>query len=117
MSSLCTLTICDLLTLHGRVLLILTQTPQFDVQDDLEVGDAITPIPQWLNVTTTSLDEIPPYLVNFEMDPSVGDVFFRLRNLFRQSQQHYLSTTDLHDLTCFVLHKLLLPSPTTSELS
>ena len=114
---MCLLNICNILTLYNRVLLILAQTPQFDVQDDFSVGDAITPIPQWLDVTTTSLDQIPPYLVSLEMDPLVGDVFFRLRNLFRQSQQHYLSTTALHDLTCFVLHKLLLPSPTTSELS
>ncbi|KAI1565147.1 Fungal-trans-2 domain containing protein [Pyrenophora tritici-repentis] len=90
------------------VLLILTQIPQFDVQDDFSVGDAIAPIPQWLEATT-SQDQIPPYLVDLQLDPLVGGVFFRLRNLFRQ---HHLSTTDLHDLTCFVLHKLLLPSST-----
>jgi len=104
----------QLLISHNRVLLILTQTPQFDVQDDLGVGDAIAPIPQWLEVAISSQNQNPPHLVYLELDPLVGDVFLRLRNLF---SQHYLSTTDFHDLTCFVLHKLLLPSPPTSELS
>ncbi|KAE8828425.1 hypothetical protein HRS9139_07644 [Pyrenophora teres f. teres] len=94
------------------VLLILTKTPQFDVQDDFRAGDAIAPIPQWLE--TAFQDQIPPYLDDLQLDPLVGNVFFRLRSLFRQ---RYLSTTDLHDLTCFILHKLLLPSPPTAFLS
>ena len=50
------------------------------------------------------------------MDPTIGDVFMRLRHVFHVSRQQELSTTHLHDLTCFVLHKLLSWSPSKSQL-
>jgi hypothetical protein len=95
--------------------MILTQTPQFSVQDDLGVRDGIAPIPQWFNLPTTSQGELSPDFLDLDLDPTINNVFLRLRNLFHVSQDHELSTTHLHDLTCFVLHKLLVWSPSTTE--
>ena len=103
------------LILIVRVSMILTQTPQFDVQDDLRLGDGIAAIPQWFHLQTVSRDEIPCGFLNLELDPSISDVFLRLRHLFRVSHEHNLSTTDLHDLTCYILHKLLAWSPDESQ--
>ncbi|KAF1828899.1 hypothetical protein BDW02DRAFT_584146 [Decorospora gaudefroyi] len=100
------------------VSLILMQSPQFDAQNDLMVGDGISPIPQW-PVTMATQDQLPSYLSDLNLDPRVSDIFFRLRNLFRASQPDSLPSTDLHDLTCFVLHKLLAwcPQPTETDCS
>jgi hypothetical protein len=95
--------------------MILTQTPQFSVQDDLGVGDGIASIPQWLSLSTTSQDQFSPDFLDLDLDPTINNVFLRLRHVFHVSQEHELSTTHLHDLTCFVLHKLLVWSPSTKE--
>ncbi|KAL1796763.1 hypothetical protein ACET3X_005303 [Alternaria dauci] len=97
------------------VSLILKQTPQFKVQDDIGLGDGIAPIPQWLEPQATSRDQLPPGLLNFELDPSINEVFLRLHHLFHVPREHKLSTTDLHDLTCYLLHKLLAWSPDKSQ--
>jgi hypothetical protein len=91
------------------------QTPQIDVQDDLCLGDGIAPIPQWFEQQTISRDELPSGLLNLGLDPSISDVFLRLHRLFLVSHEHKLSTTDFHDLTCYVLHKLLAWSPDNSQ--
>lgn len=84
--------------------------PQFQTQDDMGLGDGIPPIPEWQLDSTGSLDhsfELPP----LEVDDIVGNVFTRLRNIFRMTQRMPLTPTRLHDLTCFVIHRLLLSAP------
>jgi hypothetical protein len=105
-----------LLILTSRVSLILTQSPQFSVQDHLCVGDGIAPISQWLSLPTTSRHQPSPGLSELDLDSTISDVFLRLQHVFYVSQQQELSTTHLHDLTCFVLHKLLSWSPSKSQL-
>lgn len=90
--------------------MVVTQSPQFLTQDDYGCGDGLAPIPQWyeatINIhkaTSTSLD-VPL------LDPRITDILCRLHNLF-DSNQYTLTTTDLHDLTLFVVHRLLLWSP------
>ncbi|KAF9693901.1 hypothetical protein EKO04_008538 [Ascochyta lentis] len=92
------------------VSMIVMQSPQFPTQDDYGCGHGISPIPQWYkatnnihSATTTTLD-IPL------LDPEITDVLCRLHNLF-DSSQYVLTSTDLHDLTLFVVHRLLLWSP------
>ncbi|RAR08088.1 c6 zinc finger domain-containing protein [Stemphylium lycopersici] len=92
-------------------------TPQFDVQNDWGRGDAIAPIPQWVDAADKSQKELPSHFVGLEIQLSVRDTLLRLRSIFDMSQQQALSTTDLHDLTCFVLHKLLSLSPPPFETS
>ncbi|KNG45392.1 c6 zinc finger domain-containing protein [Stemphylium lycopersici] len=99
------------------VSMILLQTPQFDVQNDWGRGDAIAPIPQWVDAADKSQKELPSHFVGLEIQLSVRDTLLRLRSIFDMSQQQALSTTDLHDLTCFVLHKLLSLSPPPFETS
>lgn len=97
--------------------MILLQTPQFDVQNDWRRGDAIAPIPQWADAADNPQKELPSHFVGLEIEPTVCDVLLRLHSIFEMSQRQALSTTDLHDLTCFVLHKLLSLSPPASETS
>lgn len=85
--------------------------PQFPTQDDFGVGNGIDPIPQWqLGPARLSLDLQD--LDNLNLDPAISNILGRLRNIFHESRISRLSTADLHDLTCFVVHRLLLlPSP------
>lgn len=46
-----------------------------------------------------------------ELEPEIADVFTRLRGIFHQPDASILLSTELHDLTCFVVHKLLLIPP------
>lgn len=98
--------------------MIVMQSPQFPTQDNYGCGDGIAPIPQWYeatnnvhNVTSTILD-VPL------LDPEISDILCRLHNLF-DPNQYALTSTDLHDLTLFVVHRLLLwsPQPQISDLS
>ena len=88
-----------------RVSMVVTQLPQFKTQDDCSSDDGIAPIPQWHEASNNLHDLNMPLL-----DPHIGDVFSRLHNLF-DSRQYTLSSTDLHDLTCYVVHRLLHWSP------
>jgi hypothetical protein len=86
-------------------------SPQFSTQDDFGCGDGIAPSPQW-HLCATQLHPPPQYLDQLDVDPSVANVLVRLRTIFHDSNLSCLSTTDLHDLTCFVVHRLLsLPTP------
>jgi hypothetical protein len=88
--------------------MIIMGHPQFEAQDDVGIGDGIAPIPEWQLDSTTLQDDL------FELssidDYGVKDVFIRLRNVFKRAEQIPLPATRLHDLTCFVIHRLLLPS-------
>jgi hypothetical protein len=81
------------------------QTPQFSTQDDSGHGDGIAPIPQWFEASNYD-EKIDSPLFN-TLDPAVYDVLSRLRVLFHQPERFHLATTDLHDLTCFTMHRLL----------
>ncbi|KAG9846555.1 hypothetical protein KCU98_g6326, partial [Aureobasidium melanogenum] len=82
---------------------------EFDTQDDLGVGDGISPISEWHLIQPLSG---PGDIGDFTLDEPVANVFHRLRNLSLTAQQLPLSTTKLHDLACFVVHRLL---PTNSD--
>ncbi|CAO2651657.1 Nn.00g042270.m01.CDS01 [Neocucurbitaria sp. VM-36] len=98
------------------VSMILMKSPQFPTQDNLSAGGGIAPIPQWEEAGTSMRDIISPALDDIDLDPAISDILFRLRNLFHEPQRFYLSSTDLHDLACFVLHRLL-PQSTPSTLN
>lgn len=96
--------------------------PQFSTQDDVGTGDGIPLVPEWqLDMSTDD-----PYLqatLDLICDSEVRNVFARLRNVFNRARQLPLSSTRLHDLTCFVIHRLLatnpssIPSPSPSPSS
>jgi|SRR5690242_4768357 len=90
--------------------MIVTQTPQFSTQDSGESNEALVPIAQWHEANSDLLD-LSPALFNIPLlDPDITDILCRLHSLF-DSNQNTLSSTDLHDLTCYAVHKLLLWSP------
>jgi hypothetical protein len=91
------------------------QSPQFDTQNDPLVEDGIHSIPQWRAAMTMTADQHPLCLIELDLDPDIRDVFLRLRNVFIASVPRGLSTTDLHDLTIFLLHKLLAWSPQATQ--
>jgi hypothetical protein len=92
-------------------------SPQFETQDDFGQGDGVYAIPRW----TCDLDQIhlDPGLIDLsDLDLTVRNIFVRLRGIFSQSKapdmlemSTVLSTTDLHDLTLFALHRLLCLPP------
>lgn len=86
------------------------QTPQFPVQDDSGPADGIAPIPRWYQASSNVINSVPTVLHTPLLDPEIADVLFRLHYLF-DSNQYKLSSNDLHDLTCYVIHKLLLWQP------
>ena len=90
--------------------MVVMQSPQFSVQDDYGLGDGIAPIPQWFEATVNTLSTVSTVLDTPHLDAEISHILCRLHNLF-DSTQYTLVSTDLHDLTCFVVHKLLLWSP------
>lgn len=89
----------------SRVSMLIMGHPQFNTQNDSGIGDGIPPIPEWqLNPAVTN--ELPELTV-IDVDNEVSNVFIRLRNVFQQTQNTQLLTTQLHDLTSFVIHRLL----------
>jgi multisubunit Na+/H+ antiporter MnhF subunit len=86
--------------------------PQFETQDDAGTGHGIPPIPEWSS--SAVLHEDPPDLVTFDVDEEVKNAFFRLRNIFQRAQRVPFTSTHLHDLTCFVVHRLL---PSAREMA
>lgn len=90
--------------------MVVMQTPQFPAQDEAGPGDGIAPIPLWYQANSNINAPIPLVLDTPSIDPGIADILYRLHNLFDSSCSK-LSTTDLHDLTCYALHKLLLWEP------
>ncbi|KAJ4378559.1 hypothetical protein N0V86_006266 [Didymella sp. IMI 355093] len=82
----------------------------FPIQDDFGSSDGIAPIPQWYRASSTINDAVSTVLDTPLLDPEIADVLCRLHNLF-DSSQYNLTSTDLHDLTCYAVHKLLLWEP------
>ncbi|KAK4234394.1 hypothetical protein C8A03DRAFT_47259 [Achaetomium macrosporum] len=88
--------------------------PQFETQDDAGVGHGIPPIPEWQWDPSAHLDVVPE-LSGVGISSEVRNVFLRLRNVFHCAQTIPLPSTRLHDLTCFVIHRLLLSVPDTAS--
>ncbi|KAK3297168.1 uncharacterized protein B0H64DRAFT_119554 [Chaetomium fimeti] len=80
--------------------------PQFDTQDDMGTGHGIPPTPEW-QLSSATIHEAPPELTCLDIDREVNEVFIRLRSVFQRAQQIPFTTTRLHDLACFVIHRLL----------
>ncbi|KAJ5504417.1 hypothetical protein N7463_007291 [Penicillium fimorum] len=87
--------------------------PQFETQDDFGIGDGIPPIPEWQFDSTAHDDQLFD-LSTIEVDYAVSNVFNRLRNIFQRAHNIPFPATQLHDLTCFVIHRLLLSVPGTA---
>lgn len=87
--------------------------PQFETQDDVGIGDGIPPIPEW-QLEPPAYDNIISQ--HLDIDKEVENVFNRLRNVFHRAQNIPFSSTQLHDLACFVIHRLLNLTSTTSPL-
>jgi hypothetical protein len=113
------------LTMNHRVAMLVMCSPQFQTQDDFGYGDGISPILQWTSIY--SLDNQDPGLLSLndlDLEPTVRSVFARLRIVLRcdetssfENNSPSLTTNDLHDLSCYVLHRLLLPPCDISERS
>lgn len=88
--------------------------PQFETQDDFGIGDGIPPIAEW-QFDSTALDDQIFDLNTIEVDYAVENVFRRLRNIFRRARNIPFPSTQLHDLTCFVIHRLLLSAQVTTR--
>lgn len=96
--------------------MLVTLTPQFRTQSDLGQGTGIVPILQWqLAPTSLKSQELATELS--DIDPEISSIFGRLHFIFHRSELTDLSSTDLHDLTCFVIHKLLLLAPLSPRFS
>ena len=74
------------------------------------MGDGIPPVPEWQASSDYTIHDVPE-IYELRIDAEVRNVFQRLRNIFQLSQHAYLSNTRLHDLACFVIHRLLLSVP------
>lgn len=88
--------------------------PQFETQDDFGLGDGISALQQWKCGSGESQE---PKFLDFDalgLDPDLGNLVTRLRSVFHDPL--VLSATDLHDLICFALHRLMnLPSLTSAD--
>lgn len=102
-------------------------TPQFPTQDDFGFGDGVSTIPLWKNALFSTNQEYNHLDVQYlALNSSLQNVLSRLRNIFSRfsdtnpQKLPEISTTDLHDLTCFILHRLLpigtpLDTPSTTD--
>lgn len=86
--------------------MLVTGSPQFQTQDDSGFGSGVGPIPQWQLASTDSAQENS--LEGLDLDPVMTNTLARLRNIFHDPRLAHLTNTELHDLTCFVMHRLLL---------
>jgi hypothetical protein len=95
--------------------MLVTCSPQFETQDDFGRGQGLRTIPPWnegLNSLHSKSDSL--MLDDIDLDPSVKNTLIRLHSTLGQNENSdILPTTDLHDLTCFVLHRLLGLPPLT----
>ncbi|TVY36230.1 hypothetical protein LSUB1_G005076 [Lachnellula subtilissima] len=90
------------------VSMLVTGAPQFQTQDDFGFGSGIGSIPQW---QLAGLDSENMALDDLDVDPAMSNIISRLRAISHEPQLSRLTSTELHDLTCYVTHKLLLLPP------
>lgn len=95
-----------------RVSMIVTGIPQFQTQDDFGIGEGIRPILHW-QVASRDPNALEQNL-GLDVDPAISQILSRLRIIFHPPAPP-LTNMELHDLTCFVMHRLLLlpPFPST----
>ncbi|KAM7198117.1 hypothetical protein V8F33_005175 [Rhypophila sp. PSN 637] len=108
------------------VAMLIMGKPQFDAQDDFGNGNGVPPPPEWqLDFTTAIHQQDLPQIFGVShmdierIDPQVRQIFIRLHNVFYRARTGHISNTLLHDLTCHVVHRLLLlhTDPTASNTS
>ncbi|KAL4744113.1 hypothetical protein BDV11DRAFT_210787 [Aspergillus similis] len=86
--------------------------PQFSTQDDLGLGDGLPLVPEWqMDLTSADNDSYFLSILDLLVDPEVRSSLSRLQHAFNKAQSLPFSSTQLHDLTCFVIHRLLLSAP------
>ncbi|KAK3386158.1 hypothetical protein B0H63DRAFT_501667 [Podospora didyma] len=85
--------------------------PQFETQDDGGVGDGIPPVPEWQLLDPITLLNNRLELSDLDIDYTVRNVLVRLRAVFKRAERVPFPAARLHDLTCFVIHRLLLSAP------
>jgi hypothetical protein len=93
--------------------LLVTGSPQFETQDDFGRGNGICALQQWQ--FPISIEDENQSLLDFDtlsLDPIVGNIANRLRSILHSPTT--ISATDLHDLTCFIIHRLLSLPPLAS---
>ncbi|TVY14005.1 hypothetical protein LARI1_G008087 [Lachnellula arida] len=93
------------------VSMLVTGAPQFQTRDDFGFGSGIGSIPQW---QLAGLDSEHMALDDLDVDPAMSNIISRLRIIFHEPRLSRLTSTELHDLTCYVSHKLLLLPPLSS---
>ena len=94
--------------------MLVTGHPQFETQDDMGIGDGVSAIPEW-QLDSNSSFNASSALNSIELDFEVENVIVRLRNVFERVPNIPLPPTRFHDLTCFVIHRLLLTAPKTDN--
>lgn len=100
---------CTCHTDVNRVSMIVMQHPQFTTQDDSVSEDTgIAPILPWHKAAELYDDSAFPLTRTLGLDPIIGDILRRLRNLFHNPERFAISPPEFHDLTCFILHRLLI---------
>ncbi|UKZ97060.1 uncharacterized protein TrAFT101_011829 [Trichoderma asperellum] len=96
------------------VSMLVMGAPQFPAKDDFGHGDGISPIPQWQLVSADA--EAPDGIFDdLNINPALGSILSRLRTIFQDPRHSNLTNTALHDLTCYVIHRLLLLPPLIDE--
>lgn len=98
--------------------MIITGKPQFETQNDYGSGDGIPPIPEWrMDMAGIYVDIQELRLDNMGIEKEVQNVLNRLRGIFQSARQSPLSSTRLHELTSFAIHRLLSSHDAKSLLS
>ncbi|KAK1756499.1 hypothetical protein QBC47DRAFT_401402 [Echria macrotheca] len=92
------------------VSMLIMGRPQFETQTDGGLGPGIPPIHEWLVVGIDgdeTLDASQISALHDDIDPEVNTILTRLRKIFDRWKEGAVSPTRLHDLTCYVVHRLL----------
>ncbi|KAF3062975.1 hypothetical protein CFAM422_010526 [Trichoderma lentiforme] len=92
------------------VSMLVMEAPQFPIKDDSGYGDGISAIPQW-QLVSADAETQDANLDKLNLTSAMSNILSRLRNIFHHSWHSSLTNAQLHDLTCFVMHKLLLLPP------
>lgn len=95
-----------------RVSMLVMEDPQFPIKEDAGDGDGISAIPQW-QLALTDAETQGESLATLNVTPAMNDTLSRLRRILHHPWHSSLTNTQLHDLTCFIVHKLLLLPPLT----
>jgi len=96
--------------------MLITGHPQFETQDENGTGNGIPSIPEW-HLDSSTCDHHHLELVKLLIDETVRSIFVRLHKVFRKAHGTPITTTQLHDLTCYVIHRLLPTSSGSDALS